>query len=195
LCCNGRIIDSVLHGCTFRFQIATLQQYLDTALAAPRVVGIYPELKHPTWHNSLPAMKAAGARIEDLAIQALHARSFKGRLDSKAWRAQPAFLQSFEVGALKYLSGKTSIPLMLLLGGWPGYATPDTGRSHEEMATDDSLAEISLYASAIGPWKATLYTVQSDNVTIVSTGLTHRAQKQGLQVRGCWHKAAFQYSR
>jgi hypothetical protein len=128
-------------------------------------------------------LAANNTRIEDMVVDALHERGFKGRLDSKAWRARPAFLQSFEVGALRYLAQRTSIPLMLLLGGWPGYLTPDNGKSHEEMTTDESLAEISLYASAIGPWKNTLYAAEG-NGTLVSTGLCRRAQKQGLQVGG-----------
>jgi glycerophosphoryl diester phosphodiesterase len=150
----------------------------------PLQVGIYPEIKHPSWHNSLPHMQAAGACIEDLVVRALHSSGYKGRLGSRAWRTRPAFLQSFEVGALKRLAARTSVPLMLLLGGWPGYVTPDTGKGHEEMTTDESLAEISLYASAIGPWKHTLYSIGADNRTIASTGLCRRAQRQGLQVGG-----------
>lgn len=37
-----------------RYHIATLEEFLDVVEAAPRVVGIYPEVKSPSYHNALP---------------------------------------------------------------------------------------------------------------------------------------------
>ena len=35
---------------------------------ANRTVGIYPETKHPTWHDSLPIVKAAQTTMSDIVL-------------------------------------------------------------------------------------------------------------------------------
>jgi glycerophosphoryl diester phosphodiesterase len=76
-------------------QVPTLEEYLDIVLAADRVVGIYPETKHPTWHNSLDIMK--GTTFEDLALEVLTKYGYSGDIRSENWMRQPVFIQSFEV--------------------------------------------------------------------------------------------------
>lgn len=76
-----------------RSQIPTLDEYITVALDAG--VGIYPETKHPTWHDALPFM--AGATFSDLVLDALVARGYGGAVGSPGWAARPAFIQSFEV--------------------------------------------------------------------------------------------------
>lgn len=145
------------------FAIPTLAEFLDVALSAPRAVGIYPEVKHPTWHNSLPQLLAAGTTIEQLVVDALHARGYAASapVASDAWRAQPVFIQSFEPTSLQRLAGMTCMPLVLLMGGWEGYVAPDTGMTHAEMISDEFLSELAGYAAGVGPWKSSLYTVVS----------------------------------
>jgi glycerophosphoryl diester phosphodiesterase len=143
------------------FEIPTLSQFLDVALSVPRAVGIYPEVKHPTWHNQLPQLLAANVTIEQLIVDALHARGYAASapVSSAAWRAQPVFMQSFEPTSLRRLAGMTRMPLVLLMGGWEGYVAPDTGMSHDEMVGDQFLSELAGYVAGVGAWKSSLYTV------------------------------------
>ena len=77
-------------------QIPTLDEYITVALTAGKTpVGIYPETKHPTWHDSLPIMK--GTTISDLLLERLEKRGYGGSLFSEKWAKQPVFIQSFEV--------------------------------------------------------------------------------------------------
>lgn len=88
-----------------------------------------------------------------------------------------------QVGNLKYLSSKTDIPLVQLLGGWEGYVTPDTGVTHDEMTTDEGLDDIATYASGVGPWKDTILRTTEAGYIRPSTGLVQRIQERGMQVR------------
>ena len=63
--------------------------------AGKRSVGIYPETKHPTWHDSLDILK--GTSISELLLTALKKRGYGGDVLSEKWAAQPVFIQSFEV--------------------------------------------------------------------------------------------------
>jgi glycerophosphoryl diester phosphodiesterase len=143
------------------FAIATLGEFLDVVLSAPRAVGIYPEVKHPSWHNALPQLLAAGTTIEQLIVEALHAHGYAASttVNSDAWRAQPVFIQSFEPTSLRRLAGMTRMPLVLLMGGWEGYVAPDTGMTHDEMVSDEFLSELAGYVAGVGPWKSSLYAV------------------------------------
>eukprot|EP00892_Ulva_mutabilis_P008511 jgi/Ulvmu1/6031/UM027_0006.1 len=162
------------------FSVPTFEEYMEVALAAGRVVGIYPETKHPAWHNGLDIM--AGTSMEDLLLASLSARGYSGGIASASWAAQPCFIQSFEVGNLKYLSSRTELPLVQLLGGWEGYVTPDTGATHADMTTDAALHDIASYAAGVGPWKDTLLPTGDDGYIGPSTGLVQRIQANGMQV-------------
>lgn len=143
------------------FSIPTLSEFLDVALSASRAVGVYPEVKHPTWHNGLPQMLEAHTSIEQLVVEQLHARGYAQStpVGSPAWRTQPIFLQNFESTSLQKLARLTPVPLVLLMGGWPGYAAPDTGMMYEEMLSDEFLGQLAKYAAGVGPWKSSLYKV------------------------------------
>ena len=69
--------------------------------ARGRVVGVYPETKHPTYH------RAIGLPLEEKLLAALKARG----LDR---RDAPVFIQSFEDGNLRVLRGKTPVKLVYL---------------------------------------------------------------------------------
>jgi glycerophosphoryl diester phosphodiesterase len=67
-----------------------------------RTIGIYPEIKHATFHDQL------GLKLEDRLVAALAAA---GWTDKTA----PVIIQSFEVANLKYLRGKTGMRLFQLV--------------------------------------------------------------------------------
>jgi glycerophosphoryl diester phosphodiesterase len=128
---------------------------------ASRTVGIYPEAKHPTWHNHLPALVGAGLRMEEILLAALHRRGYSGPPGSEAWLARPSYIQCFEPTSLEYMSTKSSVPLVLLLGGWAGYVTPDTGVTLEEVLPRLSTRRLAALPAAgqlpCGPVRAAIH--------------------------------------
>ncbi len=79
-------------------QVPTLQEYTALAKAADHAVGIYVETKHPTWFDSRKLACMAGRTMSELVLDALRSTGYEAPLHSDAWRQQPAFIQSFEVG-------------------------------------------------------------------------------------------------
>jgi len=161
------------------FQMITFEEYMQIALSADRTVGIYPELKHPTWFNNLPIME--GLRFADLLLDALTKYGYAGQYGSPSWLKQPCYIQCFEQDELVYASAKTCIPLVQLIDG-PGSVTVDRNKTFVEMTSDASLDEIASYASGAGPWKVTL-AAPNANGTVISSGLTERLQDRGMQVQ------------
>ena len=61
---------SKARACWWHAQVPTLQEYLDLVKGnADRVVGIYPETKHPTWHDSLKLACTNGTSFTTLLLQ------------------------------------------------------------------------------------------------------------------------------
>lgn len=90
------------------------------------------------------------------------------------------------MGNLKYLKSKTDIPLVQLLGGFPGFVTPDTGATHPDMTTQESLDDIAMYASGVGPWKGAIVPVNSESRLLEEPRpLVERLHARGLQVCDC----------
>ncbi len=157
-----------------QFQIPTLDEVIALARKESerrsRRIGIYPELKHSTFMASL-----VGEHVfEDLLLTTLHA-AFGNRKDA------PVFIQSFEVSNLRYLRGKTRLPLMQLIDAdgvnddgsvtlvapsrqpYDFIAQGDT-RTFANLLSDDGLDFIKTYADAIGPWKPYLVKTVADGV-------------------------------
>lgn len=144
-----------------KFEIPTFQEVIDLAKKESakrgRVIGIYPETKHPTFHH------AVGLPLEDRLVAQLKKAGWTKKTD-------PVFIQSFEVSNLKYLRTKIGVRLVQLLDG---YDVDDTGkvlqdapngqpydfvvlgdkRTYQEMLTPAGLKDIKTYADAVGPWK------------------------------------------
>jgi len=81
-------------------QIPTLEEVIDLAKRKSREedcrIGIYPETKHPTYHQSI------GLPLEDRLLRVLSAAGWNHR-------NAPVFIQSFETANLRYLR---TIPTM-----------------------------------------------------------------------------------
>lgn len=128
-----------------------------------RTVGLYPELKHPTY------LLQQGIDSVDLLVAALKAE----RLDGKAI---PVFVQSFDIAPLKRLDRLTDLRLVQLVGS-TGVPADEEGMTYAEMVTPSGLSEIAGYADAIG----------ADVRLIVDpagkpTGLVDAAHDAGLKV-------------
>ncbi|MEW6704777.1 MAG: glycerophosphodiester phosphodiesterase [Pseudomonadota bacterium] len=144
-----------------RYEIPTLDEVIELvkrkAREEGRRIGLYPETKHPTYHQRI------GLPLEDrlLAVLQRHGLNHRGA---------PVFIQSFETANLKYLRQRTSVRLVQLVDA--DGVNPDgtislvapydkpydwvvSGRagSFKDLLTPQGLAEVRGYADGIGPWK------------------------------------------
>lgn len=104
-----------------------------------RLVGIYPELKHPSYFKDL------GFPMEDMLLDALVAGGFQvyGDVPNNLQQVVPVVIQCFEAATLQYLRSKTALPLILLLNPVPG-----------TFWNTENLNQIATYASGVGPEKS-----------------------------------------
>lgn len=128
-----------------------------------RVVGIYPETKHPSFHEAL------SLKITDKLLEMLAAEGWNSA-------ASPVYVQSFEVSNLQYIRSKSTVKTIQLLScydvaingdlifkvpqgeaisdGQPydWYLKGDT-RDFGFFRTQEGLDFVKTYATGIGPWK------------------------------------------
>ena len=189
-----------------QFEIPTLDEVIKLAKEQSsktgRTIGIYPEVKHSTFHAGL-----FGANLfEDKLVSTLHtAYGNTGKA--------PVFIQSFEVSNLQYLNTKTDIKLVQLIDaddvnkdGSMSLVAPyhkpydfvvkGDSRSFGDLVKPAGLDFIKTYADAVGPWKPYLVKTVDDGVersgdsslTINdrrvdgSTGVIENAHARGLLV-------------
>ena len=174
-----------------KFQIPTFQEVINLARRASkrsgRQVGIYPETKHPTFHQQL------GLALEPRLVRALKRNGLNRR-------NAPVFIQSFEQANLKQLNRMTKVRLVQLVDAWDvnpdgslQYVSPSDRPYDWEVqnpprndtygffATDAGLAEIKTYADGIGPWKPYIQW-QDPAGANHSTDLVQRAHAHGLLI-------------
>jgi glycerophosphoryl diester phosphodiesterase len=127
-----------------QFDIPTFEEIIQLAQVKSketgRVIGIYPETKHPSY------FAAIGLPHEEPLLKTL-TQFGMNNADS------PVFVQSFEVSNLKALRGKTKVRLIQLMDNDGGPADLPAAR-YAGMATAEGLKAISAYADGIGPNKA-----------------------------------------
>lgn len=160
-----------------QFEVPTLQEVIDLAKAAGtkagRVVGIYPETKHPTYFQSI------GLPLEAPLLAVL---------EKNGWNHQdaPVFVQSFEVANLQAIRKRSSVRLVQLVApsGRPydfvARGAAET-RGYADLITPEGLQQVARYANAIGPYK-TLVAPVKDGLPGQPTGLVERARAAGLAV-------------
>ena len=153
------------HSYDGRYPIPTFDQVLKLVRKESRKrgrpIGVYPETKHPTFHQGL------GLPLEGALVKSLR-RAGLNRANA------PVYIQSFEQSNLKRLNTMTKVKLVQLVDandvepdGSISYAAPFdrpydwtvsgdpilTARTFGFFVTDAGLAEIATYADGIGPWK------------------------------------------
>ncbi|MFN3440021.1 MAG: glycerophosphodiester phosphodiesterase family protein, partial [Acidovorax sp.] len=162
---------------TARFVVPTRHAVIDLAKAATaktgRVIGIYPETKHPTYFQSI------GQPLEAPLLAVL---------EKSGWNHKdaPVFVQSFEVSNLQAIRQLSSVRLVQLVApsGRPydfvvqGAANT---RGYADLITPEGLKQVATYANAIGPFK-TLVVPVKDGVPGEPTPLVARARAEGLGV-------------
>jgi glycerophosphoryl diester phosphodiesterase len=172
-----------------RFKIPTLSEVIELVQRESkrrhRRIGIYPETKHPTYHQRLRlALERPLVRILD-----------RYDLDK---RKSPVFIQSFEQSNLKRLNRMTDVRLVQLVDAngvliylppfdrpydWTVSGDPELlARTFGFFATDEGLEEISTYADGIGPWKKYIVSTNAANDTLPPTDLIERAHDHGLLI-------------
>ncbi|MFL9841063.1 glycerophosphodiester phosphodiesterase [Sphingomonas sp. ST-64] len=126
-----------------QFEVPTLREIIALAKAASvktgRMIGIYPETKHPSYFASI------GLPMEALLVAELKAAGWD-RADA------PVFIQSFEVNNLKALKQLTKVRLIQLMAS-DGAPADGAQPSYAAMATPDGLKAIATYAAGVGPEK------------------------------------------
>jgi glycerophosphoryl diester phosphodiesterase len=145
------------------YEIPTLQEIIDLVQWASRwnrrTIGIYPETKHPTYHQEV------GLPLEGNLIHVLHSNGFRSKHD-------PVIIQSFEVANLKQLRTMTRLRLVQLIDAsdiaLDGTVIPNQPydfvvsgdpRTYADLLTSKGLREIRTYANGIGPWKRYILSV------------------------------------
>ncbi len=196
-----------------KFQIPTFEEVINLVQQVEKdtgkKIGIYPETKHPTYHDDLKLS------LEEPLIATLLKTGFTA--------ANRIFIQSFETSNLKELNqtllpaaGLKDIPLVQLLDakdikpdGTLDEAQPydlqvsGDSRTYADLRTPAGLAEIKTYAAGIGPWKTMIVPSKqvdadqngqpddlnkdgiityADRITLPPTSLVQDAHAAGLQV-------------
>ena len=156
------------------YSIPTFEEVLQLASAQSkitgRVIGVYPETKHPSWFEAL------NLSFDEPLLSLIKKYSVD---DPRA----PIFIQSFEVSNLKRLKTKTKVRLIQLMArdGGP-FDGAGQGVTYAQMATPEGLAAISAYASGVGPEKAMILPRDANNEALAPTSFVHDAHHVGLDV-------------
>lgn len=155
-----------------QFAVPTFDQILALARSEGkkrgRVIGVYPETKHPSYFAGI------GLPHEAPLLAALKRFGHRGK---KA----PVFIQSFEVANLRALRRKTKLRLIQLMADEGG--PPDAPlESYAAMAAPAGLAAIAKYADGIGVAKAMVIPRTADGQLGAPTTLVADAHKAGLAV-------------
>ncbi len=155
-----------------QFAIPTFDEIIALAKAGGekrgRVVGVYPETKHPGYFAS---------------IELPHEAPLLAALEAAGWNnAQaPVFVQSFEVGNLKALDAASDVRLVQLMQEEGGPADmPDI--RYRNMLTAGGLRAIASYADAIGPQKSLVIPIAENGQLEEPTALVGWAHDAGLLV-------------
>jgi glycerophosphoryl diester phosphodiesterase len=109
-----------------------------------RLVGIYPELKHPDWYSEI------GFPMEQLLLQVLAKTGYHTNDDLTPRNLRnvvPVAIQCFKEESLKILATLTNIPLIQLMGVSAEFPTPLS------VWNEKHLDDIMTYAQAVGPDK------------------------------------------
>ena len=160
------------------FEIPTFEEVLDLVKNSSTVsgnnVGIYPEIKHPYFHNNL-----LNIRMEDQLLTELE----KAELNTEK---ASVFVQCFEVAPLKYINEISSVKLVQLIScytinqdGTLDFNVPDgdfisfgspydfyvngDNRSYEFFTTAEGMEFTASYADGIGPWKPFIISYKTDD--------------------------------
>ncbi|WP_198663327.1 glycerophosphodiester phosphodiesterase family protein [Jiangella endophytica] len=131
-----------------RLRVPTFDEIITLAVEGGRrrgrPVGLYPELRHPTYYAD------RGMSADDALMAAL--------LGFRLERAGiPVFVRSYEPSVLRRLAARTSVPLVQLVDstGRPfDWERAEDGRRFVDLLTPTGLREVASYATVLGAHKS-----------------------------------------
>jgi glycerophosphoryl diester phosphodiesterase len=167
------------------YEIPTLEEIINLVKQVEadtgKKIGIYPETKHPTFHDNLKLS------LEEPLLATLQKTGFTD--------PSRVFIQSFEVSNLKELNGKTNLPLVQLLDAYDvaldgsliyqdvnrqpyDFTVSGDKRTYGDLQTVAGLQEIATYADGIGAWKPMI--ISSKGVDANGDGKADDVNKDGV---------------
>jgi glycerophosphoryl diester phosphodiesterase len=166
-----------------QFEIPTLEEVIALAQRESRrlhrVIGIYPETKHPTYFQSI------GLSLEEPLVRILQGAGLRGKQDA-------VFIQSFEVHNLQKLARMTHLPLIQLVDGsgapFDLVAAGDP-RTYADLVTPAGLHEIARYADGVGVNKNLIIPRDATGKLLAPTSLIRDAHVERLLVHAFTFRA------
>ena len=157
-----------------RYRVPTFDAIIDLAKRLSRelgrVIGLYPETKHPSYFRSI------GLPLETPLIDAIA----KNKLDKA--RAG-VIVQSFEVHNLELLNRSRRInPTLVQLFGAKSQRPADDPRTYGELATAAGLRGVARYADGVGPPKSYIVPRDAAGNSLAPTSFVDDAHAAGLLV-------------
>ena len=142
-----------------------------------RRIGLYPELKHPIYFNSL------GFPMEDMVLEYIAAANYsiRGVNPSLINEIAPIVIQSFIPEALIYLRTKCDLPLVQLMARYDLYGYGPNQLRLSDVWNATNLDLISQYASGVGP-PVTFFTDDINGDYQTAKYMTSQARARGLAV-------------
>lgn len=166
-----------------RFEIPTFEEVIALAQREGhrrhRVIGIYPETKHPTYFQRI------GLALEEPLIRTLQRTGLGDRRDA-------VFIQSFEVANLQKLRRMTRLPLIQLIdaAGAPfDFVAAGDPRTYADLVTPAGLHEVARYADGIGVNKNLIVPRDATGKLLAPTRLIPDAHAEHLLVHAWTFRA------
>jgi glycerophosphoryl diester phosphodiesterase len=132
------------HSFDDRFAVPTLEDVLRWRASKPRPVGVFIEIKHPTYFAGI------GFDVCDILLQSLSSCGVMTRDCGVS-------LMCFETRVLKELRSRMELPLIQLLDARDtrpfDWTAQGDRRTYADLLTPEGLSRIKCYAHGIGPWK------------------------------------------
>ncbi|MEO3783775.1 glycerophosphodiester phosphodiesterase [Actinocorallia sp. B10E7] len=141
-------------------------------LAQKHGVGVYPEMKHPTYFESI------GLPFDKPVLSALDKHGLTKRTSK-------VFLQSFEPTILQKLRPRTRVKLVQLISasGKPyDWTAAGDSRSYDTMVSRPGLKWLSTFVDGIGPETRRIIPLDAAGKTTAPTTLVKDAHRAGLAV-------------
>jgi glycerophosphoryl diester phosphodiesterase len=171
-----------------QFEVPTFQEVINLAkkksVETKRIIGIYPETKHPTYFQSI------NLPLEKPLVSILKRNGYTNK-------SAPVFIQSFEVTNLKQLRKMIDVPLIQLFDEPQlrpyDFVVKGDRRTYGDLTSPKELAKISKYAAGIGPYKRLIVPVGTDQRLKPPTTLIRDAHVAGLKVHAYTFRNEAQY--
>lgn len=164
-----------------QFEIPTFDEILKLAAQASgrrgNPVGIYPELKHPSYFRGI------GLPLEEKLAATLQGNAYA--------KTAPVYVQSFEVGPLRTMkrllgSAMPNVKIVQLIGNASqrpaDWRLAGDSRTYASMLTPLGLREVATYANGIGPEKSLVIPRDARGGLAAPTPLVANAHAAGLVV-------------